>query len=129
MHTFYPPNSTQPFMSMNARRLRNPRMASSLTPRLEALEARSPQHYSPLRRHLPLLQTALDDATRPSPTGRQLYAHLDNPPLPARIFGRLLALLVDLEIIDLYTERSSANRDDIRAYDAADLEDLETLLV
>ena len=103
-------------------------MPSSLTTRLEALEARSPQHYSTLQRHLPLLQTALDDATRPYPTGRQLYAHLDDPPLPARTFGRLLALLVDLEIIALYTERSSANRYDIREYDAADLEALETLL-
>jgi hypothetical protein len=103
-------------------------MPSSLTTRLEALEARSPQHYSTLQRHLPLLQTALDDATRPYPTGRQLYAHLEDPPLPARTFGRLLALLVELEIIDIYAERSSANRYDIRAYDAAALEELEVLL-
>ena len=103
-------------------------MPSSLTTRLEALEARSPQHYSTLQRHLPLLQTALADATRPYPTGRQLYAHLDNSSFPARTFGRLLALLIDLEIIDIYAERSSANRYDIRAYDAADLEDLAALL-
>lgn len=43
-------------------------------------------------------------------------------------FDRLLALLVELEIIECYTERSSANRDDIRAYDLAALEKLETLL-
>jgi hypothetical protein len=103
-------------------------MPSSLTTRLDALEARSPQHYSTLQRHLPLLQTALDDATRPYPTGRQLYAHLEDPPLPARTFGRLLALLVELEIIDIYAERSSANRYDIRAYDAADLDKLAALL-
>ena len=103
-------------------------MASSLTNRLEALEARSPQHYSTLQRHLPLLQTALDDATRIYPTGRQLYAHLEDPPIPSRTFGRLLTLLVDLAIIDIYTERSSANRYDIRDYDPTALEELETLL-
>ncbi|SEP07788.1 hypothetical protein SAMN04487948_11322 [Halogranum amylolyticum] len=64
----------------------------------------------------------------PYPTSRQLDAHLEDPPLPARTFGRLLALLVELEIIELYTERSSANRYDIRAYDAVDLDELETLL-
>ncbi|EJN57330.1 hypothetical protein [Halogranum rubrum] len=103
-------------------------MASSLTTRLEALHERSPQHYSTLKRHLPLLQTALDDATRSYPTGRQLYAHLKDPPIPSRTFGRLLTLLVDLEIIALYTERASANRYDIRGYDAADIEDLAALL-
>jgi hypothetical protein len=103
-------------------------MASSLTTRLATLRERSPQHYSTLRRHLPLLQTALDNATRAYPTGRQLYAHLEDPPLPARTFGRLLALLVDLEIIDIYAERSSANRYDIRRYDPATLEELTVLL-
>ncbi|EJN57769.1 hypothetical protein [Halogranum rubrum] len=103
-------------------------MPSSLPTRLEALRERSPQHYSTLRRHLPLLQTALDDATRPYPTGRQLYAHLEDPPIPSRTFGRLLTLLVDLAIIDIYTERSSANRYDIRGYDAAALEELNALL-
>lgn len=103
-------------------------MASTLPTRLEALRERSPQHYSTLKRHLPLLQTALDDATRSYPTGRQLYAHLEDPPIPSRTFGRLLTLLVDLEIIALYTERASANRYDIRGYDAADLRELATLL-
>ena len=83
---------------------------------------------SSLTSPLSLLQTALDDATRPYPTSRQLYATLVDPPIPPHTFGRLVALLVDLEIIALYTERSSANRYDNRAYDAADLEELEVLL-
>mgnify|MGYP006274683143 CR=1 FL=1 len=41
---------------------------------------------------------------------------------------KLVALLVDLEIIDIYAERSSATRDDIRDYEAPQLETLETLL-
>lgn len=103
-------------------------MGSSLATRVAALEARSPQHYSTLRRHLPLLQTALERATRSYPTGRQLYNHLDDPPLSTRTFGRLLALLVELKIIAFYTERSSANRYDIREFDAATLEELNTVL-
>ncbi|SEP26995.1 hypothetical protein SAMN04487948_1303 [Halogranum amylolyticum] len=103
-------------------------MSVSLPTQIEALESRSPQHYGTLRRHLPLLRTALDDATRPYPTSRQLYDQLEDPPIPPHTFGRLLALLVDFGIIALYTERSSANRYDIRAYDAADLEELAALL-
>ncbi|SFL46186.1 hypothetical protein SAMN04487950_3867 [Halogranum rubrum] len=103
-------------------------MASSLTTRLGALRERSPQHYSILQRHLPLLQTALNDATRTYPTGRQRYAHLEDPPIPSRTFGCLLALLVDLEIIDIYAERSSANRYGIRGYDATAFNELAALL-
>ncbi|SEP17273.1 hypothetical protein SAMN04487948_11858 [Halogranum amylolyticum] len=88
----------------------------------------SPVTYSTLSRYLPLLQTALNNATRPYPTSRQLYETLEDPPIPARTFGRLLALLVDLEIIAIYTERSSANRYDIREYDAEALEELDALL-
>ncbi|SEP07822.1 hypothetical protein SAMN04487948_11325 [Halogranum amylolyticum] len=44
------------------------------------------------------------------------------------MFGRLVALLVDFAIIECYTERSSANRYDIRAYDPAALEELAALL-
>ncbi|WP_281244229.1 hypothetical protein [Halogranum rubrum] len=40
----------------------------------------------------------------------------------------MLTLLVELKIIDIYTERSSANRYDIRGYDAAALEELAVLL-
>lgn len=102
---------------------------SPLTTRLQALHERSPQHYSTLKRHLPLLQTALEKATRSYPTGRQLYANLEDPPIPSQTFGHLLTLLVDLEIIECYTKRSSANRYDIRGYDAVALEELEALLV
>ena len=103
-------------------------MSASLPTQIEALEAHSPQQYGTLRRHLPLLRTALDDATRPYLTSRQLYATLVDPPIPPHTFGRLVALLVDFGIIDIYTERSSANRYDIRAYDATDFEELEALL-
>ncbi|SEP26408.1 hypothetical protein SAMN04487948_1296 [Halogranum amylolyticum] len=103
-------------------------MSASLPTQLEALEARSPQHYGTFRRHLPLLRTALNDATRPYPTSRQLYDQLEDPPIPPHTFGRLVALLVDFAIIGIYTERSSANRYDIRAYDSAALKELEVLL-
>lgn len=102
-------------------------MAESLITRLATLQERSPHWSSSLQRHLPLLKTALENATRPYPTSRQLYEQLDNPPIPARTFGRLLALLVDLKIIGIYTERSSANRYDIREYDATALEELDAL--
>lgn len=103
-------------------------MSASLPLQIEALEAHSPQHYGTLRRHLPLLKTALENTTRPYPTSRQLYEALVDPPIPPHTFGRLVALLVDFGIIDIYTERSSANRYDIRAYDAADLDELAALL-
>ncbi|EJN57762.1 hypothetical protein [Halogranum rubrum] len=101
---------------------------SSLTTRLAALQERSPQHYGTLTRHLPLLKAALNNTTRPYPTSRQLYETLEDPPIPTHTFGRLLTLLVDLTIIDIYTERSNANRYDIRGYDAAALDELATLL-
>ncbi|WP_280141198.1 hypothetical protein [Halogranum amylolyticum] len=40
----------------------------------------------------------------------------------------MIPLLVDCEIIECYTERSSANRDGSRAYDAAVLDELAALL-
>jgi hypothetical protein len=103
-------------------------MSASLPTQLEALEARSPQHYGTLRRHLPLLRTALENATRPYPTSRQLYDQLEDPPIPPHTFGRLVALLVDFGIIECYTERSSANRYDIRNYDPTAFEELERQL-
>lgn len=95
---------------------------STLSTRLEALRESSPQNYGALRDHYPLLKQALDNTTRPYPTGRQLYVSLDDPPITSLTFGRLLALLADLEIIGLYTERSSANRYDVRRYDSTDFD-------
>ena len=55
---------------------------------------------------------------------RNLYETLVDPLIPPHTFGRL----VDFGITDISTERSSANRDDIRAYDTAVLEEIAVLL-
>jgi hypothetical protein len=96
--------------------------ALTLSRRLEALRERSPQNYGALKDHYPLLKQALDNNTRSYPTGRQLYASLEEPPITSQTFGRLLALLADLEVVTLYTERSNANRYDVRHYDSTDFD-------
>jgi hypothetical protein len=78
--------------------------ALTLSRRLEALRERSPQNYGALKDHYLLLKQALDNNTRSYPTGRQLYASLENPPIPSQTFGHLLTRLVDLEIIELLHE-------------------------
>ena len=96
--------------------------ASTLSARLTDLREHSPQNYGALRDHYPLLQYALDNTTQSYPTGRQLYASLEDPSITSQTFGRLLALLAELEVISLYTERSNANRYDVRRYDPTDFD-------
>lgn len=75
-----------------------------------------------------MLKTALDTTTQSYPTSAQLYQTLEDPSLSPHTFGRLLPLLVECEIIDLYTERSNSNRYDLREYNPQKLERLGEIL-
>lgn len=96
---------------------------------VDSLRARSPQQFGLLQRHHTALKTALDDAEQNYPTSRQLHEGLDDPSLSSRTFGKTLPLLVEFDIISLYTDRSSANRYDIQEYDADRLERLGDILL
>lgn len=95
---------------------------------IATLREDSPRRFTLLQQYFPELKMALDAATHHYPTSSQLYELLENPTVRSHTFGRLLPLLVECEIIGLYTERSNANRYDLCDYDPARLERLGELL-
>ena len=100
----------------------------TLRTQLDTLRAQSPQRFGLLQHHHTTLKAALDASTQNYPTSRQLYDQLDDPSITSRTFGRILPLLIDFDIISLYTTRSNSNRYDIRAYDAERFSRLSELL-
>ncbi|EJN57326.1 hypothetical protein HSB1_42890 [Halogranum salarium B-1] len=102
--------------------------SNNLHQHVERLRADTPRRFTLLQQYHPILKTALDTTTKSYPTSTQLYQTLDDPPLSAHTFGRLLPLLVKCEIIELYTERSNSNRYDLREYSPQRFERLGEML-
>jgi hypothetical protein len=97
--------------------------------KVDALSEQAPQQFGHLKRHHTVLKRALDISTQNYPTSTQLYDQLDDPPITSQTFGKALPLLVEFEIISLYTTRSNSNRYDVRAYNPDKFARLEEILV
>ena len=100
----------------------------NLTAQVNTLREQTPQQFGLLKRHHTVLKRALDISTHNYPTSRQLYDQLDDPPITSQTFGKALPMLVNFDIISLYTTRSNSNRYDIRAYDADKFNRLSKIL-
>ncbi len=103
-------------------------MPDTLSTQVRALHEAQPTKYGLLSTYHQEVHRALETCQRNYPCVRQLYEALDEPELNQRMLGNILSLLVQLDILGIYSERNNSNRYDLTQYDQAAMQKLTYVL-
>jgi hypothetical protein len=80
---------------------------------LQRLRERKPKLYGALVSNLGEVVEGVERCSRQYPSGRQVRAAVESPTADVRSYGQALTGLVELDVIDVYTERANSNRYDL----------------
>jgi hypothetical protein len=74
------------------------------------------------------VREALEVCSRNYPSTKQLRENLPGTNLTPQMVGNLLALLMEFEIIEVFSERNNSNRYDLTHYDRKQMDTLGQIL-
>jgi hypothetical protein len=100
----------------------------SLQRQVQGLEETAPEKYGLLKSYHESIREALDVCSRNYPSTKQLRENLPESSLTPQMVGNLLALLVQFEIIEVFSERNNSNRYDLTHYDRERMDMLGQIL-
>ncbi len=100
----------------------------SLQQQAQSLQVTSPAKYGLLKTYLGNIREALEVCSRNYPSTKQLSENLSDSNLTPQMVGNLLALLVEFEIIEVFSERNNSNRYDLTHYDPNRMDTLSQIL-
>lgn len=103
-------------------------MPETLSARIRDLHDTQPTQYGLLSTYYREVHQALETCQRNYPCVSQLYETLDDPELDRRMLGTILSLLVQLDVLDFYSERNNSNRYDLTQYDQTAMQELADVL-
>ncbi|SIR94937.1 hypothetical protein SAMN05421858_4775 [Haladaptatus litoreus] len=103
-------------------------MADSLQRQAQSLQETSPAKYGLLKAYHERVRDALEVCSRNYPSTKQLSENLPDSSLTPQMLGNLLALLVQFEIIEVFSERNNSNRYDLTHYDRKRMDTLSHIL-
>ena len=89
-----------------------------ITEAVDRLRRVDPTNFGYARRHWREAGRAIDRSGRSYPKAKQLHGHLTDPETTPRTLGATLKALVDLGVIDVWSETVGPTRYDLTAYDA-----------
>ncbi|MFH5801602.1 hypothetical protein [Haladaptatus sp. CMAA 1911] len=92
-------------------------MTDSLQRQAQSLQETSPEKYGLLKAYHERVREALEVCSRNYPSTKQLSENLPDSNMTPQMVGNLLALLVQFEIIEVFSERNNSNRYDLTHYD------------
>ncbi|MFH5802381.1 hypothetical protein [Haladaptatus sp. CMAA 1911] len=103
-------------------------ITNSLQQQAQSLQETSPEKYGLLKAYHESVREALDVCSRNYPSTKQLSENLPDSSLTPQMVGNLLALLVQFEIIEVFSERNNSNRYDLTHYDRKRMHILSQIL-
>ena len=103
-------------------------MTDSLQRQTQSLQETSPEKYGLLKAYHENVQEALEVCSRNYPSTKQLSENLPNSTMTPQMVGNLLALLVQFEIIEIFSERNNSNRYDLTHYNRKRMDTLSQIL-
>ncbi len=92
-------------------------MSPPLRPQLAAINETQPSQYGLLHAYCGTVQHVLEACPRNYPSTAQLAQILESPRISPQMLGNMLSLLVELDVIGVYSDRNNGNRYDLTQYD------------
>ncbi|KTG08428.1 hypothetical protein AUR64_19580 [Haloprofundus marisrubri] len=93
-------------------------VSEPVSARIERLRAENPTNFGYLRRHWRDTKQAIEQSTRSYPQARQLHADLEETETTPQSLGVALQALVELDVIELWSDTVGSNRYNLTTYDA-----------